>query len=235
MRVRPPTVASGLVLLALLLMLLPTACETRSPLRIRPGPVVPSQDRGLTAEALRKVAVVPFYPLASSVKPGSSNEGTSWADAALVSGFLSDALAAQGVPVVPPNDVELAFTAQGQPVPRLDPETTAARCAHDFGATAVVLGRLLRYREREGSAAGSTRPASVAFEVTVYEAPTARRLWTGRFDETQQAITEAILRARQYPGGGTRWLSAPEFARWGADEVAKAITTPRGETQGDTR
>ena len=61
-------------------------------------------------------------------------------------------------------------------------------------------------------------------EVTVYEAPTARRLWTGRFDETQQAITEAILRARQYPGGGTRWLSAPEFARWGADEVAKSIT-----------
>ncbi len=235
MRVPPPTAARGLLLLALCL----AACETRSPLRIRPGPVVPSQDRGLTAEALRKVAVVPFYPQTSAAQssapqPGSSNQGTSWADAALVSGFLSDALAARGVPVVAPNDVELAFTAQGQPVPRLDPEATATRCARDFGATAVVLGRLLRWREREGSAAGSTRPASVAFEVTVFEAPTARRLWTGRFDETQQAITEAILRARQYPGGGTRWLSAPEFARWGADEVARAITTRPAE-QGGTR
>ena len=105
------------------------------------------------------------------------------------------------------------------------PPPCAARS--DFGATAVVLGRVLRYREREGSAAGSTRPASVSFEVTIYEAPTARRLWTGRFDETQQAITEAILRARQYPGGGTRWLSAAEFARWGADEVAKSIVAAR--------
>jgi hypothetical protein len=222
MKKRPPRAATGLAVLAFCV----AACETQSPLRIRPGPVVPSQDRGLTAEALRKVAVVPFYPLAASSEPGSSGPGTSWADAALVSSFLAEALAAQGVAVVAPNDVELAFTAHGSPVPRLDPETTAVRCASDFGATAVLLGRLLRYREREGSAAGSTRPASVAFEVTIYEAPTARRLWTGRFDETQQAITEAILRARQYPGGGTRWLSAPEFARWGATEVAKAITTP---------
>jgi len=220
MKTHPPSAATGLVLLALCV----AACNARSPLRIRPGPVVPSQDRGLTAEALRKVAVVPFYPQASSSAAGSSGPGTSWADAALVSNFVSDALYAHGVPVVAPNDVELAFTAHGTPVPRLDPEATAVRCSRDFGATAVVLGRLLRYREREGSAAGSTRPASVAFEVTVYEAPTARRLWTGRFDETQQAITEAILRARQYPGGGTRWLSAAEFARWGADEVAKSIT-----------
>lgn len=218
-----PRMAIGLGLLALCV----AACETRSPLRIRPGPVVSSQNRGLTHEALRKVAVVPFYPLAASHAPGSSGTGTNWADAELVSSFVSDALAAAGVAVVAPHDVEIAFTAQGTPVPRLDPETTAVRCARDFGATAIVLGRLLRYREREGSAAGSTRPASVSFEVTVYEAPTARRLWTGRFDETQQAITEAILRARQYPGGGTRWLSAAEFARWGADEVAKSITTPR--------
>jgi hypothetical protein len=222
MRTHPPRAAIGLAMLAFCA----TACETRSPMRIRPGPVVPSEDRGLTPEALRKVAVVPFYPLAASTAAGSSGAGTSWADAALVANFLSEALAAQGVPVVAPNDVELSFTAQGTPVPRLDPETTAVRCSRDFGATAVVLGRLLRYREREGSAAGSTRPASVAFEVNVYEAPTARRLWTGRFDETQQAITEAILRARQYPGGGTRWLSAAEFARWGAGEVAKSLTTP---------
>jgi hypothetical protein len=204
-----------------------TACESRSPLRIRPGPVVPAQSFGPAAEALRKVAVVPFYPLAPSTAPGSSTAGTSWEDAALVAGFLSEALAGQGIPVVSPNDVEIAFTGHGQPVPRLDPQATAARCAGDFGATGVVLGRVLRFREREGSAAGTTRPASVAFELTLYQAPTARKLWVGRFDETQQAITEAILRTRQYPGGGTRWLTAAELARWGAGEAAKAMVAAR--------
>jgi hypothetical protein len=210
-----------------LLVVLALGCAGRSGLGIQPGPVVPARTYGLTAEALTKVAVVPFYPLEASRLPGSSAAGASWADAALVAGFVSEALAAQGVDVVAPTDVELAFTGAGVPVPRLDPEATAVRAAQDFGATAVVLGRVLRFREREGSAAGSTRPASVSFEVTVYEAPSARRLWAGRFDETQQAITEAILRARQYPGGGTRWLTAAEFARWGADEVSKAIVALR--------
>jgi hypothetical protein len=204
-----------------------TACEGSSPLGIRPGPVVPSKNFGISADSLVKVAVVPFYPTLPSSAPGASGSGANWQDAALVSTYVSEALAAQGVAVVAPSDVETAFTGHGSPVPRLDPETTAARCAHDFGATAVALGRVLRWREREGSAAGSTRPASVSFEVTLYEAPTARKLWVGRFDETQQSITEAILRARQYPGGGTRWLSTEEFARWGADELAKAIVAAR--------
>jgi len=222
-RARVACAAAGLALLAGFV----SGCETRSPLGIRPGPVVPSQSFGLSAAALAKVAVVPFYPSLPSSAPGASGSGAGWADAALVSSFVSEALAAQGVTVVAPSDVEIAFTGHGSPVPRLDPEATSVRCARDFGATAVVLGRVLRYREREGSAAGSTRPASVAFELTIYEAPTARRLWTGRFDETQQSITEAILRARQYPGGGTRWLTAAEFARWGAGEAAKSIATAR--------
>jgi hypothetical protein len=217
----------GLALLALA----SGACETRSPLRIRPGPVVPSQSFGISADALRKVAVVPFYPLAARPEPAPADPnlatGSTWADAAQISGYVSEALSAQGIPVVAPNDVELAFTNAGSPVPRLDPESNAVKSARDFGASSVLLGRVLRYREREGSAAGATRPASVSFEVTLYEAPTARKLWVGRFDETQQAITEAILRARQYPGGGTRWLTAAEFARWGASEVAKSIATAR--------
>jgi hypothetical protein len=221
-RRRSACAAAGVLLVAFA-----SACESRSPLGIRPGPVVPSQSFGLSATALAKVAVVPFYPSLPSNAPGASGSGAGWQDAALISSFLSEALAAQGVRVVAPSDVETAFTGQGTPVPRLDPEATAVRCARDFGASAVMLGRVLRWREREGSAAGSTRPASVSFEVTLYEAPTARKLWVGRFDETQQSITDAILRARQYPGGGTRWLSTSEFARWGADEVAKSIVAAR--------
>ena len=135
-----------------------------------------------------------------------------------------DALVARGVNVIPPSDLEGAFANQGDAVPRLNPRATAERANQDFGATAVAIGMVTRWREREGSSAGAKQAASIAFEISLHEAPSGRRLWTGRFDETQQSMTASIFRARQYPGGGTRWLAAEEFARWGAEEVAKSMT-----------
>lgn len=200
------------------------ACETRSPMRIRPGPVVAASTVARSSEFMQKVAVMPFYPVSPSGRSiGGGSQAVSWDSAALVTSFIAEALTAEGVAMIPANDLEIAFTAQGQAVPRLDPRTAAERAAKDFGATAVVLGRVSRWRDREGSAAGATQPASVAFEVSLHQAPTGRRLWTGRFDETQQSITANILRARKYPGGGTRWLTAAEFARWGSNEVIRSM------------
>jgi hypothetical protein len=179
-----------------------------------------------SAEFMKKVAVMPFYPVAPTGRSiGGGSPAVSWDSAALVSGYFADALVAHGIIVIPASDLEIAFEAQGVPVPRLDARAAAERAAKDFGATAVLLGKVSRWRERDGSAAGATTPASVAFEVSLHQAPTGRRLWTGRFDETQKSITEAILRARQYPGGGTRWLTAADFARWGAQETAKSMTS----------
>jgi hypothetical protein len=209
-----------------LLVILAAACEARTPMRIRPGPVVTASRIARSDESMQKVAVMPFYPEAPSARSiGGGTDDVNSESAALVASYFSDALAAQGLTVIAPSDLEVAFMGQGLPVPRLDPKTAAERAASDFGATAVVLGKVTRWREREGSAAGATRPASVAFEVSLHQAPLGRRLWTGRFDETQKSITEAILRARQYPGGGTRWLTTGELARWGAEEIAKSMTS----------
>jgi hypothetical protein len=218
-----PVAAGALALLAVA----GVACSTRSPLRIRPGPVVQEQRLGISREALQKIAVVPFWPTERVGRlepvPGGASPPTRWEIAALIGNFVAEAIAGWGTTVIPPNDVELAFAGEGHPVPRLDARASADLAGRSFGAVGVVLGRVTRYREREGSAAGATVPASVAFEVTLHEVPTGRRLWTGRFDETQQSITASVMRARQYPGGGTRWLSAAEFARWGAEEVAKSM------------
>ncbi len=217
----------GLIASSLLLVALGVACNSRSPLRIRPGPVVQQQRLALSRDALAKIAVVPFWPderLERMVPvPGGSSPSLRWEIAALVGNFVAEAIAGWGATVIPPSDVELAFAAEGHPVPRLDAQTSADLAARNFGATGVVLGRVTRYREREGSAAGATVPASVAFEVTLYEVPSGRRLWFGRFDETQKSLTASVMRAHQYPGGGMRWLSAAEFARWGASEAAKSM------------
>jgi len=233
MRSRPwfvaPSLASfgqsgrGLLWVLAFAAILISACQGRSPLRIRPGPVVTASSEVRYAEALHKVAVMPFYPEVPTGRSIGGGKNVSPEGAALVATYFADALAAQGVQVIAPSDIATAFTAKGLAVPRQDPKASAERAAADFGATAVAVGRVTRWREREGSAIGAATPASVAFEVTLYQAPSPRRLWTGRFDETQKSITEAILRARQYPGGGTRWLSTEEFARWGAEEVVKSM------------
>ena len=216
----------GAVVLALMGLL---GCEARSPLRIRPGPVVKVRRTGTTAKALEKVAVIPFYPAQrlrgdTGITPAAGTTPSGWESATMVANFVGHALAEQGLIVIQANDVELAFTGEGRPVPRMDPRAAADQASRSFGASSVLLGQVIRYRDRDGSAMGSEQSASVAFEVTLYEAPSARKLWTGRFDETQKTLTGDFLRAHNYPGGGTRWLSAAEFARWGAEETAKALT-----------
>jgi hypothetical protein len=174
-------------------------------------------------EALRKVAVMPPYPRPEFVGGGSPDSVDPGTAAELVGRFLSEALEKQGIAVVHPGDMSLAFVNAGQVTPRLDSRAAAEMAAREFGASAVLIGEVWRYRERSGGGMGGELPASVGFSVALYAAPSGERLWTARFDETQESLMANPLKARRYPGGGARWLSAAEFTRWGAGEMAKAL------------
>jgi len=179
-------------------------------------------EKDLVSGALAKVAVVPFYPTPDFDHSGKASVSASEASD-LVARFVTEELEARGIPIVAPNDLVIAFEGQGRAIPRQDPTTLAALAKQQFGATAVLLGTVRRYREREGAAAGALHPASVRFELDLYLAPTGERIWTARFDETQIALGEDVLRARRYPSFGTRWLSAAELTRWGAEHAVDAL------------
>jgi hypothetical protein len=218
---RPFPAAVALCALALL------ACSGLRSELPRPAPPIQQRSFAQGQGALRRVAVLPF-----AARPAQMGAGEAWGvepgeAAVLVTGFVSDALASRAIPVVAAGDVEAALANASGGVPVRDPQQAARLAAELFGATALVTGAVLRYREREGEALGAGRPASVAFEVSLHEAPTGFRLWTARFDETQQPLSENLFNARRYPGGGTRWLTAGELARWGASEVASALATRR--------
>lgn len=191
----------------------------------RQPPIVQQQVRSVHSGVLAKVAIAPFYP-SDRFSETHSGKLSAASTAELVARFFSEALAERGVSVIPANDLLIAFEGAGIVVPRRDPLALARLAAQKFGATSVLLGQVSRYREREGEALGAFRPAHVAFQVSLYEAPSGELLWSARFDEVQPSITANVVRARQYPGGGTRWLSASELARWGAAEVVEAI--PQG-------
>jgi hypothetical protein len=136
---------------------------------------------------------------------------------------VAEAIEQQGVQVIPASDVALALRGADQLISPTDPSSVAAFAAREFGATAVVLGGVTRYREREGGASGAFGPASVGFVLNLYSAPEALRVWSARFDETQQAVSANVVRAREYPGRGMRWLTAAELARWGIEHAIAAV------------
>jgi hypothetical protein len=165
--------------------------------------------------AVKRVAIAPFR---AAPRPGA---GALRADATgLVAGYVGDAFATRGLDVVPTSDVAQALGAGA--------ETDEARsiiqiAGERFGADAVVVGTVYRFRERSGEALGSTRPASVGFDVKLFATASGKLLWAGTFDHTQVALSENALVAARYPGGGTRWMTAEELARWGASELARAL------------
>ncbi len=59
--------------------------------------------------------------------------------------------------------------------------------------------------------------------MTLFDAPAATRLWSATFDETQQPMSTNLFNLGRYPGGGTRWLTAEELSKWGAEGVASSF------------
>jgi len=189
----------------------------------KPAPVVQHQTYAKTSGLFERVVVIPF---AASPRMRTSQAPDAMSPdeiAALLQGFVAEAINARGVSVIPASDVMMAATGAQQKITGGAPQVAAAFATRKFGGTSIVVGEVLRYREREGGPSGAFAPASVAFTVTLYSAPEAERVWSARFDETQQSITENLVRARKYPGGGTRWLSAGELARWGIERSIDAV------------
>ena len=190
-----------------------------------PPPVVQQRSYASAKAFLGKVAVAPFVlgaRLRTDVSAGTATEGDA---GPLVERVVAEELAARGIGVIPARDVKIAFTREGMKEPRTDPKAGAAIVFENFGATAMLLGEVSRFRERVGGLRGATGPASVAFVVTLHAAPSGKKLWSARFDETQVSLSAAPGRARRYPGGGGRWLTAPELARFGARAAAEALVS----------
>ncbi len=190
-----------------------------TPEALRTQPVVQVTRHSMPHPSLARLALAPLEASLdlrrSLAKPGDAT--------GLVTAQLGEALAAEGVSVIPASEVVDVVSGEIAD----DPAAAASSVARSLGATGVLLGRLQRYEDREGRPLAVTRPASVTFEVTLYSAPEGRKLWTGRFAHTQRSSDQAPLQAARYPGRGTRWLTAEELARWGAGHMARELATRR--------
>jgi len=173
---------------------------------------------------LHKLAVAPFEAGRPYVR-ASDRQAVDPDAAAVVSKQVAEALRARGIDVVGPEDVRTAADPSAAPSDTMDPSRLVSVASRQFGADAVLIGTVLRWRDRVGEKLGASKSASVGFEVTLLRTPDGAKLWTAVFDETQLPITDNFFNVFRYPGGGTRWLTAQELSGWGADEVAQALPT----------
>jgi len=191
---------------------------------VSPAPVVQRQTMRVPDGTMKRIAMIPFT-YRDTMRTASVTGVNPEMAAELVTRFITDAMTKRGMQVIPASDLSTAFNARGIKEYDINPRTAAELAASEFGATAIMMGRVSRYREREGERYGSTGAASVAFDLTIYTAPVARRVHSSQFDETQRPLSEHIVNARRYPGGGTRWLTAAELAQWGAQSAVAALPT----------
>ena len=174
--------------------------------------------------SITRIAVAPFRATGSLAQmPETATGVTPRLATTLIARYVSEALASRGKAVVPAEDVARVLAIEPSPERRLVPRMVAQVVATEFGADAVLLGEVSRFEERSGQAAGTLHPAGVGFEVTLYAAPGAQKLWNAAFNETQQPLSSNVLSTYRYPGGGMRWLTAEELARWGAEETMAAL------------
>ncbi len=193
-------------------------------------PVNDQQTFSASADSIKRIAVVPFGSRAGVVRDpglaGISDEQVG----DLVATFAVDALRREGINVVPSSDVAFAFLNEGRAVPRRDVKRAAQVADAEFGATSILMGQVVRWRERKGEALGVEKPASVSYLMTLHEVPSGRRLWQSRFDHTQRTLTADPLIARKYPGGGTRFLTAAELTRWAMQDAAASLVNGQWRT-----
>ena len=173
---------------------------------------------------LHKLAVAPFQA-GPTIARASDRQTVDPAVAAIVSKQVAEAVRARGIEVIAPEDLRTAADPAAGPADTFDPARLVSVAGQQFGADAVLVGRVLRWRDRVGENLGASRAAGVGFEVTLLRTPDGAKLWSAVFDETQLPITDNFFNVFRYPGGGTRWLTAEELSQWGASEVAQAMPT----------
>ena len=98
-----------------------------------------------------------------------------------------------------------------------------------FSADAVLVGYLYRWRERVGGDLAADRSASVAFDLSLIRPEDGAILWRGKFDKTQQALSENLLEWDTFVRGQGRWMTAEKLAELGLEDMLSRMPIGRSK------
>lgn len=166
----------------------------------------------LESRRIRRIAVIPPDTSAAPAQPSGNDNPPE-----ILAKQLYSAMASL------PN-WQIVSESEVKQVEQMKPATSDAARLRQIGemvfADAVIVGRVLRFRERIGDDWGVKSPASVAFVLDLIDVRRGDVIWSARFDETQQALSENIFGLGNIGQRGVRWLRAEQLAM---DGVKKAV------------
>jgi hypothetical protein len=93
----------------------------------------------------------------------------------------------------------------------------------EIGADAVVGGIVYRFQQRVGTGLSVESPASVGFGLHVIRCSDGQVLWSNHFDETQQNLSENLLKIGSFVKRGGTWLTVEQLAAYGMQEVMQSF------------
>lgn len=91
----------------------------------------------------------------------------------------------------------------------------------ELEADAVLVGYVYRFRERKGFDYSVEKPASVAFELQLFDCRNGGIIWKVVFDQTQTSLFENIMQVTRFIKDKGRWVTVRELSAQGVEEVLK--------------
>lgn len=120
-----------------------------------------------------------------------------------------------GLSVLPQEDAVAAIRATTSGTSDIPPVQQVKNVIRNTRSDAALMGRVLIYRERDGSRWGAN-PAVVGFEVKLIGSD-GITLWTANYYEKQRPLIEDLTGFWQHGGG---FVTAEELAEYGAGKIA---------------
>lgn len=96
-----------------------------------------------------------------------------------------------------------------------------AQTGRTLKADMVFQGYLYRFKDRVGANYSAESAASVAFDVYLIDCVEQKLVWSGYFDQTQQALTDDLRYIGSFFNRGGRWITAEEMATTAMDDMFK--------------
>lgn len=187
--------------------------------------------------SLREIAIIPFESgLSPAGDPGGREE--------LFRAFQSAEVDPEATRVIADlfrdhikNTGEFTVRAEtevAETLERLQPDLegrtameAAVRVGQALKVDAVLIGSILAYEDRRGGPVAVDRPARVGFVSSLISIPEGQAIWTGKYFERQQSLTENLATLSLFWKRSGRWLTAEELARYAVGQALKTWPPPR--------